>query len=468
VRRKQKPPRAPDSEHVESKQSGTPTHDGSSASARLLLSLQQSAGHRAVRQLVRRNDTGLPDELKSGVESLSGVSLDPVRVHYNSSRPAALDALAFAQGTEIHVAPGQERHLPHEAWHVVQQAQGRVQATAQLREGVPVNDDDSLEREADAMGATASAAPGAAAPAQRTTARGGPPVVQRVLGVANPIVTADVAHVTRFGTKLAYLLTGHANDSVVIKFEMPGGGETLAQLGARREAIYDLARTVLENTPQARALTAADMNALQQLNFPNQPGAVNLVGNLQNNLAQQSIALKIENAGVLESLQVKIQQGTAALALLSPTVLRQFGKMAFVDLLVGNTDRFQPGGAVNDQNLDFNAAGETVPLDNLDPFGGGIPVGLPFPGQNEIVNQAARRGYAMSAVLNLLAAMTLQPGMRQVGRMADEFATGMEDAKTECMRRARRFRLLARNPRTAATPTGTVAQALAGRLGAIT
>ena len=64
--------------------------------------------------------TGLPDALKSGVEQLSGLSMDDVRVHYNSSRPRQLEAFAYAQGTNIHVAPGQERHLPHEAWHVVQ------------------------------------------------------------------------------------------------------------------------------------------------------------------------------------------------------------------------------------------------------------------------------------------------------------------------------------------------------------
>jgi hypothetical protein len=75
-----------------------------------------------------------------------------VKVHYNSSQPAQLNALAYAQGTDIHVAPGQEQHLPHEAWHVVQQAQGRVKPTMQMKDGVPVNDDVGLEREADVMG----------------------------------------------------------------------------------------------------------------------------------------------------------------------------------------------------------------------------------------------------------------------------------------------------------------------------
>ncbi|MXS83778.1 DUF4157 domain-containing protein [Nitrosomonas oligotropha] len=101
------------------------------------------------------NNTGLPDNLKSGIESLSGLSMDSVRVHYNSSQPAQLNALAYAQGTDIHVAPGQEQHLPHEAWHVVQQAQGRVQPTMQMKEGIPINDDRGLEHEADVMGAKA-------------------------------------------------------------------------------------------------------------------------------------------------------------------------------------------------------------------------------------------------------------------------------------------------------------------------
>ena len=103
------------------------------------------------------NTTGMPDGLKAGVEALSGRTMDDVRVHYNSAKPAAVQAHAFAQGSDIHVAPGQEQHLPHEAWHVVQQAQGRVAATTQMA-GLPVNDDAGLEREADVMGQKALSA----------------------------------------------------------------------------------------------------------------------------------------------------------------------------------------------------------------------------------------------------------------------------------------------------------------------
>lgn len=101
------------------------------------------------------NNTGLPDNLKSGIENLSGYNMDDVNVHYNSSQPAALQAHAYAQGTDIHVAPGQEKHVPHEAWHVVQQKQGRVKPTKQLKGTTNINDDAGLEKEADVMGAKA-------------------------------------------------------------------------------------------------------------------------------------------------------------------------------------------------------------------------------------------------------------------------------------------------------------------------
>ena len=101
------------------------------------------------------NNTGLPDNLKSGIENLSGISMDDVKVHYNSPKPAQLQAHAYAQGSQIHIASGQEKHLPHEAWHVVQQKQGRVKPTRQLKSAVAINDDKNLEDEADVMGAKA-------------------------------------------------------------------------------------------------------------------------------------------------------------------------------------------------------------------------------------------------------------------------------------------------------------------------
>lgn len=103
----------------------------------------------------KKNNTGLPDNLKSGIENLSGHSMDDVKVHYNSDKPTQLNAHAYAQGSDIHIASGQEKHLPHEAWHVVQQKQGRVKPTLQMKGKINVNDDKGLEKEADVMGAKA-------------------------------------------------------------------------------------------------------------------------------------------------------------------------------------------------------------------------------------------------------------------------------------------------------------------------
>lgn len=77
-------------------------------------------------------------------------------MHYGSDRPARLGAHAYAQGREIHLGPGQERHLPHEAWHVVQQAQHRVSRTGRLPSGEAVNDNGRLEFEAQRMGTRAA------------------------------------------------------------------------------------------------------------------------------------------------------------------------------------------------------------------------------------------------------------------------------------------------------------------------
>lgn len=108
--------------------------------------------------------TPLPQALCNGIAHWSGLDLGAVKVHRDSPRPAALGALAYAQGSEIHLGPGQDRHLPHEAWHLVQQAQGRVAKTASLA-GVAINDQTLLEQEADAMGARIGQAEGPGAEA---------------------------------------------------------------------------------------------------------------------------------------------------------------------------------------------------------------------------------------------------------------------------------------------------------------
>jgi hypothetical protein len=98
------------------------------------------------------NQTGIPDNLKASMEYMSGVSLADVRVEYNSDKPEQMQAHAYTQGTKIYIAPGQEKHLAHELWHVVQQKGGRVKKTVQFKKDAPGNDNQSLEGEADKKG----------------------------------------------------------------------------------------------------------------------------------------------------------------------------------------------------------------------------------------------------------------------------------------------------------------------------
>ncbi len=158
--------------------------------------------------------TALPDRLKGSLESLSGMDLSSVRVHRNSDKPAELNALAYTQGRDIHLAPGQDEHLPHEAWHAVQQMQGRVNPTMQTR-GVSLNDDAHLEREADHMGSKAATggSSAAAGPSRSNHSAASPGVAQRKIKIAGLTEKKRKNFVAKIneGSALQYELTasGH-------------------------------------------------------------------------------------------------------------------------------------------------------------------------------------------------------------------------------------------------------------------
>lgn len=141
---------------ISSLQTKSSNHTGASRVAQLQgMSDTRTASAQSGLIQKKENKTGIPDGLKAGMESVSGMSLNDVSVHRNSDKPAQLQAHAYAQGTDVHLAPGQEKHLPHELGHVVQQKQGRVAPTVQLKGQVPINDSTSLEKEADTLGAKA-------------------------------------------------------------------------------------------------------------------------------------------------------------------------------------------------------------------------------------------------------------------------------------------------------------------------
>ncbi len=96
--------------------------------------------------------TGIPGEVQNSFEAFSGLSFDDVRVHYNSSEPAKMQALAFTHGNQVHIGPGQKTHLGHELGHVIQQKRGQVRPSVTVRRAAfDLNLDSKLEMEADSL-----------------------------------------------------------------------------------------------------------------------------------------------------------------------------------------------------------------------------------------------------------------------------------------------------------------------------
>jgi len=468
--KKPKRARLPENEQVERPK---PAADSVSPQASYVLSLQQHGGNQAVRQLVQRNETGLPDDLKSGVESLSGVSLDDVRVHYNSSEPEHLDALAYTQGTDIHVASGEEQHLPHEAWHVAQQAQGRVQPTGELQGGVAVNDDRSLEQEAETMGARAATTPARSRPTTRAVARSRAPV-QRLLAHTSPIAHGDVVSVRQVGGKLVYILDGQPNNGiVVVKFEQ-FGNETLARYADRSGALRAIGGSMLQNVPGTSALTPADMQEIAQIP-PNVGGpdlqhlqmmAAGVLNNAQG--FDRLLAMKMENINVGQNVEDMVtaanqaaQQAPVAAAVGGPQgaaagragrvrgagpaapppvispqspAWQEFGKMAAFDMLVSNTDRFKPEG-VNLQNVDLRGQ-QGVSLDLVDP-NSRLDSALPWEGE-QIFKAPAE--WAMKVVGEMCDTLHIPRLYFQV--VLQDFMTGFTSGKQFLKAREAQYRAL--------------------------
>ncbi|WP_139488474.1 eCIS core domain-containing protein [Brevibacillus dissolubilis] len=112
------------------------------------------------------NANGLPPVLQAQMEQSFQTDFSDVAITPNSSAAVGMGALAFAQGNQIHFAPGQfnpgtvqgKSLIGHELAHVVQQRRGRVAPTHRLGKASDqlINADPHLEREADEWGARAA------------------------------------------------------------------------------------------------------------------------------------------------------------------------------------------------------------------------------------------------------------------------------------------------------------------------
>lgn len=217
------------------------------------------------------NDTGLPDNLKAGIESMSGHALDDVKVHYNSNQPAQLNAHAYAQGSQIHVGPGQEKHLPHEAWHVVQQKQGKVKPTSQLKAGMSINDDPALEYEADVMGHKALQMKAKEAPVSSVITQNSWQPIQRVMMIEGGDVDVDkIKTENDFSTALNVVINEKAT---AINFEAVWIKDELCEMSAgdfnfetKVKAVDKAIERIKEKTPSiAVGVSSAITGSIDEL-----------------------------------------------------------------------------------------------------------------------------------------------------------------------------------------------------------
>lgn len=184
------------------------------------------------------NRTGIPDGMKARFEQGSGFSFDDVRVQYHSDKPAQLQAFAYTQGNRVYLGPGQEKHLEHELGHVVQQKQGRVGITSFLN-GVGLNEDPAMEREADAYARSGGGGMGVFGGA-RPAGPGAPVQLQRWRWVSEdgdwePVELED-GEVTSEKPNRAGTLNGEILDTSTEGYVLEQGGASMNQHGANQSA----------------------------------------------------------------------------------------------------------------------------------------------------------------------------------------------------------------------------------------
>src|SRR5689334_21101218 len=105
----------------------------------------------------RSGGWALPNEVQTKMESALGADFSDVRIHVGSE-VAAIGAIAFTWGSDIHFAPGYynphsiqgQQLLGHELAHVLQQRAGRVRNP--FGNGTAVVQDQALEADADRWG----------------------------------------------------------------------------------------------------------------------------------------------------------------------------------------------------------------------------------------------------------------------------------------------------------------------------
>ncbi len=106
----------------------------------------------------------LPEEVQTKMENSFSQDFSNVNIHKDSSSAQDIHAKAYAQGNDIHFAPGEydpsskagHELIGHELTHVVQQKQGKVNSSTINRKSLAITQETEFEKEADEAGKLAS------------------------------------------------------------------------------------------------------------------------------------------------------------------------------------------------------------------------------------------------------------------------------------------------------------------------
>ncbi len=233
------------------------------------------------RRATQRAGEPLPESFRAKMERAFRRDFSLVRIH-RGPEAAAIGALAFTRGPDIHIAPNRyhpasqqgESLLAHELTHVVQQGAGRVAAPS-FSNRPPINADSGLEAEADQLGARAvrgeavgplvagqgSAAVPAAAPAVQCQSwwellQRGAGAVSNAASSAYQTASGVASSAYDLGTSAASTLSGAASSAAqtasgVASSAYDLGASTASTLSGAASSAYQTASGLASSAYQA-------------------------------------------------------------------------------------------------------------------------------------------------------------------------------------------------------------------------
>lgn len=170
---------------------------------------------------VNETTKSLPGDVKAQMETSMGADFSGVKVHENSKQATQMGALAYAQGQDLHFAPGTfdtssqagKELIGHELAHVKQQSEGKVSANGSVG-GQAMNNDQKLEEQADQMSKNALAGEKSqGGTATQSKVSGGPAPVQRF-----KMDGADIKKYPKFAAFVQNQLSKASNDARIEKY----------------------------------------------------------------------------------------------------------------------------------------------------------------------------------------------------------------------------------------------------------